>query len=395
MAFSPVQILRQAYTPDADAVRMMELASGRSSAATAAAPQTGTINGTAVVVENDPTAELMDSMEELSFQFEEKTAKKVADRKMGEMQGPRTALLRAVETWMATFPDMPGSDFLAHILRNVRQAQAQGQRYDAEDLLRDLARGSTDPSHQFAMLDILSQSFSGKEEALKALVDEARAQLERARGPEIRAGINLAQEVNARAETPGEMQNLRDLYRGEVVGFTTPQQCFRSLLKGGGPEGLRASIAFLISACTADMNSAAPSLSSEALGRILTDLQCVDVLQTVLDGLTALAARMQSQFAEPCKLSGEQLSGRVLDFTEQNFVAAGAIASLVGDCGIAKLVAQMDFSRELIRLFRRLSPRLFQRESDRARLVDAAQEHLDGLVMREMEEDSAGEEAAR
>ena len=46
----------------------------------------------------------------------------------------------------------------------------------------------------------------------------------------------------------------------------------------------------------------------------------------------------------------------------------------------------------LIRLFRRLSPRLFARESARQQLVDSAQEHLDGLVMREVEEEEEDRE---
>ena len=73
--------------------------------------------------------------------------------------------------------------------------------------------------------------------------------------------------------------------------------------------------------------------------------------------------------------------------TEQSFIAANAIAAFVGDCGMAKLIAQMDFTRELTRLFRLLSPRLFAKEGDRQRLVDAAQEHLDLLIERENEEE--------
>jgi len=88
-------------------------------------------------------------------------------------------------------------------------------------------------------------------------------------------------------------------------------------------------------------------------------------------------------------MNGEQMTGRVMDLTEQAFVAASAIASFEGDCGLAKLLARMDFSRELTRLFRRLSPRLFTKEGDRQRLVDAAQEHLDGLIALENEEEEA------
>ena len=87
-----------------------------------------------------------------------------------------------------------------------------------------------------------------------------------------------------------------------------------------------------------------------------------------------------------------QLADRVLDMTEQSFVPPAVIAALISDCGIARLLAQMDFSRELVALFRRLSPRLFGKETDRQKLVDAAQEHLDGLVSLEDEAEQEKQE---
>jgi len=301
------------------------------------------------------------------------------------MQGPRSALVRAVESWLAVMPDMPGRDFLVRILRNLRNSFSTGAPLSERELLKELARGSTDPSHQFAMLDILEQAFGEGEDAMRALVRQAKAMLAEERGADIRAGINLAEEVNARATTPEEMRELRDMYRSEVVGFTKPQDCFRSLLAARGAEGLRDAIEFLIAGCGADLKSSAPSMEAAALGRVLTDLQCVQVLQTVLEALTALGIRMDREFGEKCLLDGEQMAGRVMDFTEQSFVAAAGIAAFIGDCGVRKLLARMDFARELTGLFRKLSPRLFAREGDRQSLVDAAQEHLDEIITEENE----------
>ncbi len=278
MAFDAAQILRQTYAAGAEAMQFRELAEARRPEAPAV--QRGEIMGTSFVVESDPAAELMDSMEELSFQFEEKEAKRVGDRKMGEMQGPRSALMKAVETWMAMLPDLPGRDFMTRLLKNLRGAMASGRPMDAQDLLKELARGSTDPSHQFAMLDILEQALSDAEGDLKALAREAKARLAEAKGPEIRAGINLAEEVNARATTPEQMQELRDMYRSEVVGFTSPQDCFRSLLASRGPGRLADAISFLIAGCGKDLASSSPSLEAASLGRILTDLGCVHSLQS-------------------------------------------------------------------------------------------------------------------
>ena len=66
---------------------------------------------------------------------------------------------------------------------------------------------------------------------------------------------------------------------------------------------------------------------------------------------------------------------------------AAGIAAFIGDCGVRKLLARMDFARELTGLFRRLSPRLFAREGDRQRLVDAAQEHLDEIITEENDQE--------
>ena len=383
MAFDAAQILRQTYAAGAEAMQMRELAE----AARPAAPtiERGTMMGVQFTVESDPMAELMDSMEELSFQFEEKTAKKLSERKMGSMQGLRSSFIRAMEAWQAMMPDMPGREQLAKLMQNFRQLMRSGEQATTAGLMREIARESTDPSHQFAMLDLLEQMLGEDETELRDLVRQAKAQLMAEKGADVKAGLNLAEEVNARATTPQEMRELRDLYRSEVVGFTKPQECFRSLIAARGAEGLKDAIDFLIAGCGADLKSSSPSMEAVALGRILTDLQCVQVLQTVLDALTALGKRMGKQFGETCLLDGEGLTERVLDLTEHSFVAASAIAHLIGDCGMKALLARMDFARELTSLFRKLSPRLFAREGDRQQLVDAAQEHLDELISEENE----------
>ena len=387
MAFDAAQILRQTYAAGMEAAQIREM-SAPPRPAPAAAPR-GELMGSSLVLEADPMADLMDSMEELSLQFEEKTAKRIAERRMGPVQGSRSSFVRALEAWFAMMPDMPSRARIEKRLQSFRQMFASGVRVSVDGILRDLGHESTDPSHQFAMLDLMEQMLGEGEVELMALVRQARAQLMAEKGPDIKAGINLAEEVNARATSPQEMQDLRDLYRSEVVGFTKVQDCFRSLLAARGAGGLPDAIAFLISGCGKDLASAMPSIEKEALGRILTDLQCVQVLQTVMERLSQLSARMNTQFADPCLLNGEQLTGHVLELTEQAFVSAVAIAQLLGECGMRKLLAQMDFTRELTRVFRQLSPRLFAKEGDRQRLVDAAQEHLDALITEENDQEEA------
>ncbi|MBO6167064.1 MAG: type III secretion system gatekeeper subunit SctW [Kiritimatiellae bacterium] len=389
MAFDAAQILRQTYAAGAEAMRFEE-----SIAPKHETPQVarGEIAGSSFVVAEDPVSELMDSMEELSFQFEEKEAKRASERKMGSMQGMRSSLVKALEAWYNLMPDMPGRGKMEKLAQALKEFQRAGNLPDAGGLVKMLSHESADPSHQFAMLDILEQML-GNDEELMALIRQAKAKMMAEKGPEIRVGINLAEEVNARATTPEEMGGLRDMYRSEVIGFTKPQDCFRSLLAARGADGLKAAIEFLIAGCGADLKSSTPSMDAAALGRILTDLQCVQVLETVMEALEQLKSRMGKQFGETCLMDGSQLTGRVLDMTEQAFVTSSAIAAFIGETGVAKLLARMDFARELTRLFRKLSPRLFSGEGDRLRLVDAAQGHLDELISEEneLDEDEKGD----
>ena len=386
MAFDAAQLLRHAISPDRfDQLRSAEMASAIRQPA-----ETGRAMGMAVVVEQNPAAELQDAMEELSMQFEEKSAKKLGERKLGETRSCATAYADAVRAWEKVLPDMPGKEFLDRMLRGLRQAMQGGNLPDSGRFLEELARGSEDPSHQFAMLEILEAALGDGDGELRDLLGAARERLVKEKGPELSAGINLAHEVNARATTPEEMQSLRDMYRGEVIGFTTPQDCFRSLVASRGMAGLSAAIEFLLAGCGADLQSPSPSRMPEELRRIVLDLQCVQVLRTVFDKLSALVSRMATQFGEECRFGGEAMTGKVLDFTERPFVSSRDIAGFVSESGIAKLLAQMDFCRELMGVFRQLSSRLFSSEDDRTRLLDAAQEHLDGLVALEDEAEEEG-----
>ena len=348
------------------------------------AVESGMAMGYGVDMEDDPLADLMDSMEELSLEFEEVEEKEIAERQLGDTS--RTPSVQIIQTWMRTLPDMPGANFLRRTLRTLRSAD---QQPTVQDLLEMLDEGSDDPSHQFAMLDCLESSLTDEEPELRRLIQDAKAQLERTKGSEIRAGINVAEEVNKRVSTPEEMRDLRELYRGEVVGFSTPQQCFRSLLASRGAGHIAEALEFLISAAGVDLQAATPSQSPEQLRSIISDLQCVEVLRTVLERLDRLVGRLLQQFGERSLLDGEKLTGRVVDLTEQPFVSPAQVGGIMTSCGIRALLAQMDFAREMLAVFRELSPRLFAEAADRFKLTAAAEELLEETTDRLAEEEEA------
>lgn len=391
MAFDSAQFLRNPIRFDRIDTMMPHVMEHAEAQQTS---ETGRLAGATVVVHTDPAAELLDSMEELSMLFEEKSAKRLSERKLGEVRSHSHAYLEAIENWAKAMPDIPGKDAMERLLRLLRQMGSAGNLPDMPQLRGMLERLSSDPSHQFAMLDILEQALTGEEGELRDLLNSTRAALMKEKGAEIRAGINLSAEVNARATTPDEMSQLRNLYRSEILGFKSPQDCFRSILAAHGAGGLDATIDFLTKGCGTDLTSATPSRDPVELRRIIQDLQCVQVLKTVLDTMGGLSLRMVREFGEKLLLGQEAMTGRVIDFTEKSFVSSEQLAAFMAACGVMKLLAKMDFMREMMTIFRKLSPRLFATEEDRQRLIEASQEELDALIAEEIDPDEDEEENA-
>ena len=383
MAFDGAQFLRNPIRFD----RMDTMMPGVIDTPDAAkALETGRLGGATVVVQNDAASELMDSMEELSMQFEEKASKKISDRKLGETRS-RSLYTDAIEKWMKTMPDMPDKKEMENLLKLLRQSRESGDMPTLSRFSGMLQKLSSDPSHQFAMLDILEAALDSEDGDIRGLVSSMRESLMKEKGGEVMAGINLAREVNARSTTPEEMNDLRNLYRSEILGFKSPQDCFRSILASRGAAAMEAATDFLIKGCGVDLASALPSRDPVELRRIMQDLQCVQVLKTVLGMMDALGNRMTREFGVKMLLDSSAMTSRIVDFTEKPCGSAHEIGVFVSQCAVMKLLAQMDFTREIMSVFRKLSPRLFSSEDDRERLVDSAQEHLDSLIAQEIDPD--------
>lgn len=339
----------------------------------------------------DMTSMLNDSFEELSAMFEEKTTKTMGERKLGEERRRDARFEAKVRFWVEKLPDMPRHEVIERMLRQLRQA---GTAMGMGTLMRMLGDASSDPTHQFAMLDCLEDALGEGEAGLRELVREARGELERLRGGEVRVGLNLADLFQARGDAPEAQAGLRDLYRGEILGFEDPQTCFRALVEQRGPERLGEAIEFLLRACSADMASSTPSMAPEELRRIVVDLQSVEVLKTVLERMTQLCGRMANVFGESMQASSYDLTGRLLELTHQAFLDGRIMESYVSHTGIKKLFPKMDFMRELMLVMRSMSMRCFPNDDSRVRLLDASQSYLDELVSAlEAEEASSSSES--
>ncbi len=360
-------------------------AAGRAAGAESVSQQ-GTVGGYQVVVETDISAMIADSMDEVSQLFEEKTAKQIGDRKMGEKRTEERRFDAKVDFWNEKLPDMPNREELMRLLRMMKSNPNMTQ----SELLKLLQKFSSDVTHQFAALDTLEEMLGDSPEAL-ALLRQTREALEKSDGAAIRAGINLADALKDTGAPPEHLQQLRDLYRSEILGFSTPAECFRSLIARG--EGtLGKSLDFLMNACNVDMAAATPSTSQEELRRIMLDLQCVNVLRFAVDKFDSLAMRMLKEFQQPLNLTGETITGRVLDLAELSFLDSAALAKFVSQCGVAALLAKIDFMRESSKIFRSLSERLFRNPESREKLLQGTQDYLDELIAEDEAENQTFEE---
>ena len=385
------------------ATRLGGVAEGARPQEAGEARETGRIGGFQVQTEVDLTSLLEDSMEEVSQMFEEDSVKELADWEMGEERADEKRFDAKMQFWNEKFPDMPDAEQVKMLRRLLRNAGGM----QLSEFLYQLRKFSSDVSHQFAALDILEEMLEGRPEeaeqaagaqkgsgeqarrpedaAALALVRQARASLEKTDGAAIRVGINLAEALKQSGEPPERLQQMRDLYRSEILGFTTPQECYRSLV-ARGDGSLSKALDFLLQSCQVDMEAATPSTPPEELRRIILDLQCVNVLRFVVERFDRLGVRMANEFQQPLNLTGETITGRVLDLTELNFIDAQAMAQFAGECGVAKLLAKLDFMRESSAIFRSLSGRLFRDDESRLRMLDAAQEYLDELVREDEKE---------
>ena len=151
----------------------------------------GQAMGFQIETQPDAVAMLTDSLEEISSMFEETEVKNMGDREIGDKRKTENRFTARVRFWANKLSDMPNSDVIARILRRIRNAGMT----TPEQLMALLQDASEDVTHQFAMLECLEEALSEAHEdaQLLATVRQARQELERTKGPEIRVGINLAE----------------------------------------------------------------------------------------------------------------------------------------------------------------------------------------------------------
>lgn len=341
----------------------------------------GTVNGVKFVVDEVPDTKVMNALDEVSRLFADRATKPIGGHQLGERLTAEQQYFTAVDSWKKVFPEMPGDAQIEGRLRELRQQVRDNTLViNADLLLKMVANMSAGPGVCYAVLQSMKKMLDPGEVALSALIDEALATLMRTSGQQILTEVNIHEAVNAAATSPEELQTLRDLYKSEVDGFKSPQECYKSLVDKRGEARLQESLDFLTESLGQDLKSELPSRDPVMLNDILTQLKQAAIIRTVCEDAAQLVSRMSKEFGEKPVQTPEQLTGAILQMVQSGAATKETVAAFLDQMGVKGQMARLDCCREFQKIVRKMSSDVFTKESDRIGLVGAAQDLMDDLI---------------
>jgi len=345
----------------------------------------GKFQGQDVRTAPDAMSLIQDAAEELTFGMAEVVEKKAAKRKMGEESEVNQRLLQMLEKMQKTVPDMARPDQMQRLIDQLKQMQ----NATPEDIRNMVREQFKDPTQQFAALDCMREFLEGQPETreLAAKVSEAQRQLETEQGPAIRAGFNISQEAAAAAKNGlSDLQQLRDLYRAQVLGYDNIISSYEAIETQLGMSHFKQTVEFLLRAISVDIEAQTPSTDPEALKQVHDDLFHVRTLGNVYDRMQGLVALMKNEFAISLKLGAPELMRQLFSLLKMQFVSETHLLAVADQSGVRPLDARINFLREWNSRLSELPMKAYDEPDKRSKLQRAGQQALDQLIEREEEE---------
>jgi len=224
-------------------------------------------------------------------------------------------------------------------------------------------------------------------------MNEALQELEDEHGAEIKAGLNISDDATALAEEGfGEVGELRDFYRQEVLGNEGISSSYRSIMKHYKEVGFEKAIAFLIEAAGNDLHASSSSMSSAELTSIIDNLYFSQSLGNLHRMAGEDIAKVQKNFGEGKNASAHTIMEALLTCIEGKGRPGPIIAGLAAKCYIQSIVANIYFLTRMKEMFRLMPDKLFMDIVLRSRLRDEVQIYLDDYIAREDDEEDGDAE---
>ena len=339
----------------------------------------GRFRGERVQHVRNPTAELQDAAEELTFGESERVEKKLSRRKLRSGGGTPSVAMEQARKYLREVPDLERNRKLSEFVESVL---ARGRPPDPDEL-RQLAREfSDDTTHQFLALSAAREQAveGGADPSLGAALDEAIAALEGESGPAVRAGLNVSAVAQAFAgREVGDMQELRDFYREVVLDCKDINDAYRRVVEDHPGKSFDEAVRFMLKALGADLAASTHTVSTVRLKQIMDDMYQLKSLNSVHEQCDDLIRRVRKNFnAAPAATASRDLMSELLTAQNRAWQGADAFSQLPQKMGVRGDGAAIYFLQGFRELVRFVPLKAFGDDmAKRERVMISVQEALD------------------
>ena len=318
------------------------------------APATeGRFRGERVQHVRNPTAELQDAAEELTFGESERVEKKISQRKLRSGDGARSAAMELAQKYLRDVPDLERNQKLSEFVKSILSRGGSPGPNELRQLAREF---SDDATHQFLALASARDEAAEQDAdpALGAALEEAIAALEGESGPAIRAGLNVSTVARRFAgKETGDIQRLRDFYREVVLDCEDINAAYERVVKDHPGKSFDEAVRFMLKALGADLAASTQTVSKVRLKQIMDDMYQLKSLNSVHEQCEDLIRRVQRNFdATPGATASRDLLSELLTAQDRTWQGADAFSRLprkVGVSGDEAEIYLLQGFRELVR----------------------------------------------
>ena len=345
----------------------------------------GRFRGERVQHVRNPTAELQDAAEELTFGQSERVEKKLSKRKLKSGDGARSVAMEQAQKYLREVPDLERNQKLSEFVKSVL---ARGHSPDP-DVLRQLARDfSDDATHQFLALTSAREQAAEQnaDPALGAALDEAIASLQGESGPAIQAGLNVSAVAQRFADKEiGDIQQLRDFYREVVLDCEDINAAYQRVVADHPGKSFDDAVRFMLKALGADLAASTQTVSNVRLKRIMDDMYQLKSLNSVHEQCEDLIRRVQRNFdAAPAASATRDLMSELLTAQNRAWQGADAFSQLPRKMGVRGDAAEIYFLQGFKELVRFVPLKAFGDDmTKRDRVMISVQQALDLAIENE------------
>lgn len=286
---------------------------------------------------------LNDAMEEVTASFGEQVERKSKALSRRQISQPQSRMLANIErieklTELFQLLENPKHPTLDQQIRQMQALLQQSAPPTVDAILQ--AAGGDAARSDIVLRHVLSQAQQQQDAALTQAASQSLTQLQKEKGPEVRAGLNTAAAISLFSTDPNQKQALRELYYQRIVHHQSPAALLDALLERFDAQHFAAGLRTLQRALAADIASLAPSISKPVLSRMLSNLNDSRQLSHTLSASQSLLARLASRMPE-CTLSAVELTRRLIGLSGN-----GAYARDLHNLG--REVAGQDMQRQLL-----------------------------------------------